>query len=74
MGSRLVERDFWIAYWITGKPAVILRGKPVKLIWKQALILGAAQGLDEAGKLEDLDVGGTGGPIMVPADDYVAAG
>ena len=36
--------------------------------------MGAAQGLDEAGKLEDLDVGGTVGPVVVPADDYVAAG
>lgn len=33
----------------------------------------AAQGLDEGGKVEDLDVGGAGEPIMVPADDYVAA-
>ena len=36
--------------------------------------MGAAQGFDEGGKLEDLDVGGTVGPVVMPADDYVAAG
>jgi len=36
--------------------------------------LGAAQGLDEAGKLEDLDVDGAGVPVVAPADDYIAAG
>jgi hypothetical protein len=36
--------------------------------------LGSAEGLDEGGKLEDLDVGGAVVPIVVPADDYVAAG
>jgi hypothetical protein len=41
---------------------------------KQALILGAAQGLDEGGKVEDLDVGGAVVPVVVAADDYVAAG
>jgi hypothetical protein len=41
---------------------------------KTRLLSGVAEGFDEAGKLEDLDVGGAGGPIMVPADDYVAAG
>ncbi len=38
------------------------------------LIQGVAQGFDDGGKVEDLDVGGTVGPIMVPADDYVAVG
>ena len=36
--------------------------------------MGAARGFDEAGKLEDLDVGGAVVPVVVPADDYVAAG
>ena len=36
--------------------------------------MGLAQGLDAGGKLEDLDVGGTVGPVVMPADDYVAAG
>jgi hypothetical protein len=58
---------------VTSKPAVILSGKPLKLIGKQALILGAAQGLDEAGKLENLDAGAavilknSGGPARTPA-------
>ena len=30
--------------------------------------MGAAQGLDEGGKVEDFDVGGAVVPIMVPAD------
>ena len=34
----------------------------------------ATQGIDEGGKLEDFDVGGAGGPVVMPADDYVAAG
>lgn len=58
---------------MTGKPVVIL-SKPLKLIGKQALIQEVAQGFDQGGKLEDLDVGGAVGPIVVPADDYVAAG
>ena len=36
--------------------------------------MGAAQGLDEAGKLEDFDVGGAVRPVVMPADDYIAAG
>ena len=36
--------------------------------------MGSAQGFDSAGKLEDLDVGGAVVPVVVPADDYVAAG
>ena len=37
-------------------------------------MLGVAQRLDEAGKLEDLDVGrAVGGPVVPPADDYIAA-
>jgi len=57
---------------MTGKPVVIL-SKPLKLIGKKALIQEVAQGFDEAGEFEDFDVGGTVGPIVVPADDYVAA-
>src|SRR5579864_243070 len=38
------------------------------------LDVGVAGGLDQAGKLEDLDVGGAVGPGVMPADDYVAAG
>ena len=34
--------------------------------------MGSAEGLDQAGKVEDLDVGGTVAPVVVPADDYVA--
>jgi hypothetical protein len=37
-------------------------------------MFGSAQGFDAGGKLKDLDVGGTVVPIVVPADDYVAAG
>jgi hypothetical protein len=37
-------------------------------------MFGLAQGLDEAGKVEDFDVGGAVVPVVVPADDYVAAG
>lgn len=37
-------------------------------------MFGLAQGFNAAGKLEDLDVGGAVGPVMMPADDYVAAG
>jgi hypothetical protein len=37
-------------------------------------MFGLAEGVDEAGKLEDFDVGGTVVPVMVPADDYVASG
>ena len=36
--------------------------------------MGVAQGFDAAGKLEDLDLGGAVGPVVMPADDYVAAG
>jgi hypothetical protein len=37
-------------------------------------MFGSAQGFDAGGKLKDLDVGGAAGPVVVPADDYVAAG
>ena len=36
--------------------------------------MGAAQGLDQGRELEDLDVGGAVVPVVMPADDYVAAG
>jgi|SRR5882762_9291999 hypothetical protein len=37
-------------------------------------MFGLAQGFDQAGELEDLDVGGAVVPVVMPADDYVAAG
>ena len=37
-------------------------------------IVGGGEGFDEGGELEDLDLGGTLGPIVAPADDYVATG
>ena len=36
--------------------------------------MGAAQGFDVGGKVEDFDVGGAVGPVVAPTDDYVAAG
>ena len=30
--------------------------------------------MDAGGEFEDLDVGGAVGPVVTPADDYVAAG
>ena len=35
---------------------------------------GGAEGFDAGGKFEDLDVGWAVGPVVMPADDYVAAG
>jgi hypothetical protein len=31
------------------------------------------EGLEAGGKVEDFDVGGAVGPVVAPADDYVAA-
>jgi hypothetical protein len=38
------------------------------------LVIGGGEGFDEGGELEDFDLGGALGPIVAPADDYVAAG
>ena len=40
----------------------------------RVLVIGGGEGLDPAGEFEDLDVDGTVGPVVMPADDYVAAG
>jgi hypothetical protein len=39
----------------------------------RVLVVEDAEGPDAAGELEYFDVGGAVGPVVVPADDYVAA-
>jgi hypothetical protein len=38
------------------------------------LISGVGEGFDQGGEFEDFDLGGAVGPVVAPADDYVAAG
>ena len=40
----------------------------------RVLVVGGGEGFNAGGKFEDLDVGGAVGPVVMPADDYVAAG
>src|SRR5262249_44879455 len=41
-----------------------LKGRPLQ----------GGEGVEEGGEFEDFDVGGRVGPVVAPADDYVAAG